>query len=338
MGQYWQLINLDKRQTYGSWGKMAESFFTGLPKLCLDQGLKIAPKLPDCDSLVFPYKSGALCQDFSESRRGRATYFRQTAAQSSALLNFPVETIQEIHSHLGALADLMCLSMTCQILWAIGREEIYCRVAIVAGNFSWAGDRIICVGDYLYNEDIPRGLLSPEETEEFTRVDKENGEPYTLFAYRFDKISHRRGSFNMYDLLMHSTMLGSQHRRFSSYVGLAPHLFDMAYETPESKEPAVLRNISRHEYVPESALILWKEGVEIEEMKGIGFGDIVFSRICLSSDPSGSMMNNHLGVWAGDRFDIVASDWLEGLDDDATWMDVSGEVLKEVEGIWYRYF
>ena len=31
MGQYWQVINLDKRQTQGHWGKLGECLFDGLP-------------------------------------------------------------------------------------------------------------------------------------------------------------------------------------------------------------------------------------------------------------------------------------------------------------------
>jgi hypothetical protein len=77
----------------------------------------------------------------------------------------------------------------------------------------------------------------------------------------------------------------------------------------------------------------------MEEAKRVGFGEIVLSRISFSSDSSVSMRyagDIHRGVWAGDRFDIVGSEWLEGLDVDtaAAWVDVSDEVLKEVEGIW----
>jgi hypothetical protein len=31
MGQYWQYVNLDKRQTYGNWGKLGELLFV-IPK------------------------------------------------------------------------------------------------------------------------------------------------------------------------------------------------------------------------------------------------------------------------------------------------------------------
>lgn len=31
MGQYWQLINLDKEETFGCWGKLNEYLFSDLP-------------------------------------------------------------------------------------------------------------------------------------------------------------------------------------------------------------------------------------------------------------------------------------------------------------------
>ncbi|KAJ7046462.1 hypothetical protein C8F04DRAFT_988200, partial [Mycena alexandri] len=75
------------------------------------------------------------------------------------LINLPVEVIHEIYRSIVLLVDVASLSTTCQILWEIGREHIYRHLAAAAARSSWAGDRIACVGDYLWNDDIPANLL-----------------------------------------------------------------------------------------------------------------------------------------------------------------------------------
>ncbi|KAJ7196042.1 hypothetical protein GGX14DRAFT_673680 [Mycena pura] len=75
-------------------------------------------------------------------------------------------------------------------------------------------------------------------------------------------------------------------------------------------------------------------------MKDIVFGEVVFSRICFSTDPSVSTSYRDEGEihWTGDRFDIISAEWLKELEtgvvSGAGWTDVSDEVLREVEEIW----
>ncbi|KAF8205303.1 hypothetical protein K438DRAFT_1964379 [Mycena galopus ATCC 62051] len=265
-----------------------------------------------------------------------------STTQSSRLLALPVEIIKEIYSSIEYLSDFMCLSMTCQHLWNIGRREIYDCIANTV-NFSWAGGRIICVGDYLRNEDIPEGLLTPDEKEEFTGWDEEEDERYALYQYPFTDISAPRGRFNMHDFVLHSLVpTQPDYQIWAKYYLSLLALVDTEYRIPAPTQPSVLRNLSRCVYVREAALIAWRQGIKIDVPREIGFGEIVLSRISWSSEGSVSMTwdgDIHRGVWAGDRFDIVNSDWLEGLGDDdtaaaAAWTDVSDEVLKEMEGIW----
>ena len=49
MEQYWQVINLDKRQTLGHWGKLGECLFDGLPNtlvLLLEQDATNSSAIP----------------------------------------------------------------------------------------------------------------------------------------------------------------------------------------------------------------------------------------------------------------------------------------------------
>ncbi|KAJ6506718.1 hypothetical protein C8R45DRAFT_1208725 [Mycena sanguinolenta] len=144
MGQYWQVVNLDRRETYGGWGKLGEFLFTRRPGR-VAQSLMMDPPFPDCDK--------------------PSTYFPQTASQSSSSTKLPVEMVQRIYFKADDVSDVVCLSATCQLLWEIGRHEIYARFVSSVVNYSWAGDRIICVGSYLRNADIPDLLLTPEEVE-----------------------------------------------------------------------------------------------------------------------------------------------------------------------------
>ncbi|KAJ7718385.1 hypothetical protein B0H14DRAFT_3011301 [Mycena olivaceomarginata] len=334
MGQYWKVINLDKDETYGGWGKLGECLFNGSPR-CLNQSLRVAPTLPDCDSLISPVKPGTLFRDGLELYKDRPTYCPKTAIQSCAFLKFPMETIQEIYSHFHDLADIVCLSLTSQFLWDIGRQELYRHIEMHAARSSWAGDRIICIGDYLDDNDLPDNVFTPAEEAYFLGEE----DHYTLYDYPFQCISRPRCSFNVADVFMHAKIFTRMERAWGE-LQIFYALVNRQYTAPEPTQP-VLRNLSRHQYVRESALVRWKDGMlaEMEEARRVGFGEIVLSRISFSSDSSVSMRyagDIHRGVWAGDRFDIVGSEWLEGLDVDtaAAWVDVSDEVLKEVEGIW----
>ncbi|KAJ7342838.1 hypothetical protein DFH08DRAFT_1011306 [Mycena albidolilacea] len=322
MGQIWQLINLDMHETYGNWGKLGECLFDTSPN-CLNTTLRAAPKLPDCDRLILPFKPGAPFETLLSGRT--VTYFPQKAAQSSTLVNLPLEMIQEIYSNIEDFVDVVCLSMTCQSLWNRGRKEIYRYVGLIAASLSWVGGCIICVGNYLENDDIPEHLLSPEEKAEFTRLDNnkdedEDGESqqYTLYNYPWVESAGYRGIFSV-------------RRLFESY--MLSGLLDWRVHS-------VLRslNLSRHQYVRESSLVSWREAVqaEIKETRDVGFGHIVLSRICFSTSGSVAMVYDgdiHHGVWAGDRLDIVAESEISD-DDRSAWTDVSDEVLKEVEAIW----
>ncbi|KAJ6489011.1 hypothetical protein C8R45DRAFT_1074128 [Mycena sanguinolenta] len=339
--QEWQVVNIDRRESHGWWGKLGECLFDGSAR-ALNHTLRIPPTLPDCDDLVFPFKPGALC-DAATPRRG-AIYFPQTASQSSLLVNLPVEMIWEIYLQIDDLSDVVCLTMTCQRMWNIGRRKIYDSVVSLVG-FSWAGDRIVCLGDQSEQGDIPddERLLTPEEEKKFTGFD-EYGQECSFYNYPFRGIPHlawsRRagGTFRMRDFvprfLVPSRIISTPDDEF--HIKSLHSLVDVIYNTPPPVHPAVLRNLSRHQYIPESTLIAWREKTELDNADEVGFGEIVLSRICFSTDPSVAMTydgNIHRGVWAGDRFDIVASDWLGG-DDAAAWTDISAEVLKEVEGIW----
>ncbi|KAJ7152071.1 hypothetical protein C8R46DRAFT_962375 [Mycena filopes] len=343
MGQSWMLVNIDKRESEGSWGKLGEALFDGTPGR-LGWSLEGGYKLPPWDEMILPFRPG------QPLYKETGPMLPQTAApslQAAPLVNLPVETIDEIYSHLPLLVDVLCLSASCQVMWAVGRRNIYCRIAAEAARDSWAGDRIICVGDYLNKDDIPDSIWSPDEREELLKYSDMPGteaaasEPAdkTLFAYPFANASW---GFNLRHFWFESDIMARIRRPYLDVkvLGQLCRVFDSlparSLAAPSQTKLKVLRNLSRHEYVRESALLALKaKYADVDIMDNIGFGEVLVTRICLSSVRSLAMRYDgdlHRGVWAGDRFDVVSED--ESLDSDVAWCDVSDEVLAEVEAIW----
>ncbi|KAJ7768921.1 hypothetical protein B0H16DRAFT_1518648 [Mycena metata] len=306
MGQYWKVVNLDKSVTYGGWGKLGEFLFS-LPG-CIANSLYGGFKLPELDAMILSFKPGKL-----KIGMRYVLILPETAARSpqeTTLLNLPVDVLHEIYSHVDSFVGVVCLSATCQVLWDVGRRSIYRQIAAAAAKYSWAGDRIVCIGDYLEHEDIPDHIFTSEEKTKFL------GSTDRLYSYPFDQIGS--DGFSLLQFWIHC--------------GVAERLSCIRSENADAVTTPnllILRNLSRHQYVPESALL------HLQAECGIGFGEVVMSRICLSSDPSASIAYRgeiHRGAWAGDRFDVVEDS--EALREDTAWLDVGEEVLKEVEAIW----
>ncbi|KAA6406431.1 MAG: cytochrome P450 [Lasallia pustulata] len=116
---------------------------------------------------------------------------------------------------------------------------------------------------------------------------------------------------------------------------------ELEHYFPKNKK-WVLRNLTTKEFVTADAVALKPNFVEGPLIYGLGFGEVVLSRICWSSDPAVGVSDEllfHKGVWAGHRFDIVTTEKLQmerGEGGGDLWKDVSEEVVKEMETIW-RY-
>ncbi|OCL04804.1 hypothetical protein AOQ84DRAFT_300129, partial [Glonium stellatum] len=102
----------------------------------------------------------------------------------------------------------------------------------------------------------------------------------------------------------------------------------------------VLRNFTTREFVRADAVALKPDFIAGPRIKGLGFGELVLSRICWSSQVDTSVSEEvtlHKGVWAGHRFDIVTTKKLQAESEDegaGKWLDVSDEVTKEMEAVW----
>jgi len=222
MGQYWKVINLDKRQTLGHWGKLGEFLFSPSPSWLVE------------------------------------------------LLARPMEPL-----------DTSTRGVNC-----VG---------------SWAGDRIICVGDYI--DDYPKCMLTKSEA----KVLRET---------------------NLCDF-------ASEH-----YEELHPSGFTFPRSAAFSTDRIwILRNLSKRQYVRADVLAAASEGEIVGPIVDTpGFGHVICSRISWSSDSSSSMSSYEgditRGIWAGHRFDISTLESVGIGESGKQWKNVSKKVAKEITEIW----
>ncbi|KAJ7650860.1 hypothetical protein FB45DRAFT_26978 [Roridomyces roridus] len=334
MGQYWMVVNLDKCETLGGWGKLGEWLIQAPDTLLFTLAAKDPPKLPDCDSLIRAVEPGAVCEHPLSRSLGKTFRVPQRIDQSCRLLKMPKELIVEIFSLCDDTLQVIYLGLTCQDLWEIARHQLYRRIATAAAELSWAGDRVICIGDYLDMDDLPENLLTADEKEEFQEYE-------SLYEYPWSKarvVGQREPLEIMEELGVHKFPMDFL---YDMDYSVFRSLVDWSFELPWIGTTTVLRNLSRRQFVRGAALEEWKETTDINDTGRITVNEIVLSRICCSSDPSVSMAYEgdlHRGVWAGDRFDFVPCEWVDELKEDEGWTDVSDEVLKEIGEIWLSEF
>ena len=236
-------------------------------------------------------------------------------------LQLPIELITMIFREIDDLYDAIMLGLTHDALMVIGWEHI--RALLVQDSAPWAGTRIIIAGDY--GDDVPEGLISEEEKEEFGRLylEKEGEELETLNLYRI-----------FYSLFDDSqTAARRDYERLWSLsreeMSLALTITEKERKKYRSEKGWVLMNQTKKEYVTSMAASNILPSMNATDARC--FGEIIYSRICWSSDNSTSMRftgDLHRGIWAGDRFVIVTVDDFEAMPSAKGWKDVSVEAAE----------
>ncbi|OJD20318.1 hypothetical protein ACJ73_08348 [Blastomyces percursus] len=173
----------------------------------------------------------------------------------------------------------------------------------VAGSLG--RNTVVCIGDETSADEdaYPQGLLDEDDGDELkeglTAAEWEDGENEE------EEESVFSGPATLYDLARSRYQLPS---------------------LAQSDNPGV-RYLQPHS--------LKSEYVSGPFIRGIGFGEVILSRICWSTSGFISMENKHttsIGRWAGHRLDIVPLDVLSN--EDNSWKDIGDEVGKEIAEIW----
>ena len=234
------------------------------------------------------------------------------------------------------IKDVLSLSLTNRYFWSVGRRHIQTYFMSFLGP--WTGESMICVGEYLEPGDHPPGLFTEDERSELQPLLDEEGRSMEFLDYTHE--------YTEIDVRLPYTLMRQLLSKDYSeqYYRMPPSLRSEIVETVNAKfsqfypedVPWILRNLTTQEYVRSDAIALKPEHIHGPIIDFLGFGEVVLSRICWSSDESVSMAydgNIHRGVWAGHCFDITTrarheQDAKEG------WKDVSEEVAREIASIW----
>ncbi|KAJ9305839.1 hypothetical protein DTO217A2_4582 [Paecilomyces variotii] len=309
MGQYWILCCLDTR----------EHLPTG--------GIKLGEFLFDCST---GHMTDLLAVPVPPKRS--SPRFKSAATAHSPFLKLPAEIHDLVFEKLG-IFDVVALSLTNGYLFNIAERHINAAYMSLLGQ--WAGKRLMCIGDYLEVGDEP-SWFSDEDKRLLYPKNANGGDISTTYSVKLFSglVYQMRNHLER----MNDPLLAKKEQ----WVNRLREIICPPLKTfyPEN-QPWVLRNLTTKEFVHAEAIALKKEHIHGPDIDFRGFGELVVSRICWSSDPSVSMKNTtriHRGKWTGHRFDIttLARHELDMKKD--TWKDVSEEAKKELHMIWYSEF
>ncbi|KAG6834060.1 hypothetical protein H0H93_012223, partial [Arthromyces matolae] len=304
----------------------------------------------------------------------RAKYIEVPEAAFANTTDGPIgqlasETICQILDRVEILPDLLSFMSTCQRLWDIGRPLLAAKVDDIYGT-SWAGDRLLILGDYGTFDDLPDGMLQDSElefinsfvvdyyTSEFQvlkelqrrnhhrnfdaeedlagRVWREGKVMYSDGPFE-DDFSHGTGVFasSQWEQYYHSYSLFDMNRSLAlrSLVTFKDQDLRRAFY----KGTMVLRNLTTKEFIS------WKSFTSDDisalklDLDKLSFEHLLYRRLLWSSDSSmhlwySETLKLHRGVWAGHRFDVCHIRNVRDEDGLAMddWKDVSKEVLADI--------
>ncbi|KAJ3712758.1 hypothetical protein DFJ43DRAFT_1228288 [Lentinula guzmanii] len=326
MGQYWKIRNIDYEETTGDLGKLGEFFWYGDDDVI---SLLITPVIPP------HFKSKPVLSKTSVSE-----VKDDSTISPPTLLTLPVELLVVIAEELmDDYLNLICFSLTCVSMWELTHPVRYRVLESELRYKSWAGCRIILLGDYAQN--LPKGILTAEEIGQLTMKnedDKDSDEDEEDLDKKMDKTLGRRlykADFRRVSLHLNISVLEDRRLwgRSSLYKELSkfdrrfrPWLsFDWNRFLPREAEGDswMVRNFSKREFVAMSS--------------SHHLAQVVFSLIGCSDDPSISMIDGDWlieGPWAGNRIDITLASLHEQEHRDETdWKDITAEVKQRLEAL-----
>ena len=246
MGQMWTVLSLDTR-TRSCQAKLGEHFWERLG-----------------EHMVHLFAKSEVSLQFVPSRKQKSS---ATAIQQySPILKLPTEILVQIFEELCGESCLV-LTMTCRRLWDIGWDILERIFQEWFRSWTWAGSRIIFLGEYCERNELPHGLLtiveekelengfSQDELDEFVEMDDlweghgiEPSVPISLndlgfFRYPQVKLGITPRSQGLNYDTCHLYQVPEAQRDF-----VMDFLFTEMEHFP-SKEIWILRNLSAKEYV-----------------------------------------------------------------------------------------
>ncbi|KAF2175322.1 hypothetical protein K469DRAFT_684011 [Zopfia rhizophila CBS 207.26] len=110
------------------------------------------------------------------------------------LLNLPTELHNLVFNDLD-IEDVLNLSLTNRYFWSIGRKHIQTYFMSFLGP--WAGENIVCVGQYIEAGDYPPDMLTKDEEHELSQHQDENGRLMRLFDFTREYYEEIKGNVSV---------------------------------------------------------------------------------------------------------------------------------------------
>ena len=267
--------------------------------------------------------------------------------------NLPTEIHRLVFDHIEYIEDVLCLGCTSRYFWALARIDLDGYYMGFLGR--WAGENIVCVGEGVEPNDCPPGLFSVGEMDALCQKEAEvwnddNDDGFFHNISRIQPTTLYHVALPYASLLEDLDDLEAESRRLfrelekhkdAAFPAICWQILTKTSDYFAWNQPWILRNLTTKEFVRSEAVALKPEYVHGPDIRVLGFGEVVLSRICWSTcsnigihDPT----NITRGVWAGHRFDITTlarhKDETNGLG----WSDVSDEVMGEINAIWSHQY
>lgn len=239
--------------------------------------------------------------------------------RSSRFADLSIELIDMIFQELDCMSDCVAFALTC---WQCLRvADKYIRKRAEASVGTWAGDRIMCVGN------IAPGNLPPQlRTEDVQNALLKDGQTISLTKHindRFRKAALGPSLFSWDDV--------NKVCLFSDAELQVLYAIEAQYGIPSPQQQLlVMRNLSRRVYVSDKALRPLNEYLHHNGQERVRLASVLITHICWTETSwDGSEPSLEKGKWAGDRFDFVTEDeLLKRIAKGETWTDVGKEIMK----------
>ncbi|KNZ75582.1 hypothetical protein J132_02523 [Termitomyces sp. J132] len=366
MGQYFQVHNIDNAtpvETSMS-GKWSENFWASNQDSDFMRALWSVPE-GQKRVVVKPYPSGQLApQKFQLPLPGPpgqygtrppfppSRYPKESSdnLDRDGIFRLSNEIIALIFTYLDDKDDIAFLAMSCQRFFGIASpflEQAFQKAFVR----SWAGDRLICLGDESDIHKLPHDMLTEREVkflegEKLRREESIYDYLARLWTLNPDFESHlsmrQNGSRRKDRDFEDYCIISLESYRRSSDVELFQNIVQVDACNPKNKDlytsnsPYIFRNLVTREYVRGSAVFNLRQ--EKRYFKWLCFEHLFYLRATWSSDPDlrhgyWGPIELHQGKWAGHRFDLTVIDNLKGKE----FRDISDEILEELQDVFAYY-
>ncbi len=271
------------------------------------------------------------------------------------------ELLDIIFDNVFSMGDIIQFSITCKLALEVGKRHLLS--ALRRYHAPWAGKRLICLGEWTQDSDLPQGLLTAFEQQELLTADvpsvaedlRLSGKKMDLVTYASETYLCKYGTigramelrWTYWKIMRKKRAAIKDDPRSNRDLDMFHELY--IYSKPTYPEgPLVLCNLSKAEYVREDRLrkMEWDE-----EWEGtyyalpLGLVHALIARICWSGAGVPPLFRGELGIgeqlakgpWAGDRFSITTLETMPQPKDAKEWTDVTAEVDELLFRIWERY-